>query len=103
MWFSGGIEVGIQKNRLWVVLGKLKGEKMYHKGYSKKKKKVTYFGNTPTKSGPNNLTSWALTGSINEYVIPVPFNKALCNGQLCACIFEMEIERCKTITCLRVD
>ena len=39
MWFSGGIEVGIQKNRLWVVLGKLKGEKMYHKGYSKKKKK----------------------------------------------------------------
>lgn len=38
LWNNVGIEVGIKKNRRWVVLGKLKVEKVYHKEYSLKKK-----------------------------------------------------------------
>lgn len=59
LWNNVGIEVGIKKNRRWVVLGKLKVEKVYHKEYSLKKK-VTSFGNTATKNGPNNLISGPL-------------------------------------------
>lgn len=91
LWNNVGIIVGIQKNRRWVVLRKLQVEKVYHKEYSCYKR-VTSFGNTATKNGPNNLISWPLLALSMNMGSQCPSIK-LCTKDNCVYIYLWDGDR----------